>query len=111
MITISKNMKGLNHLIVGVGTNQSTGAATLTATDTYGNTYQTDRVHDHSTQSNNVFLLSCLPTTKLLIGDTITSMCPYNDDILIFFGDHTIYMMRGDPLANGQIDLDIRLQR
>lgn len=40
-----------------------------------------------------------------LIGDVITGLCPYNDDLLIFFGDHTIYLMRGDPLAGGQVDL------
>lgn len=40
-----------------------------------------------------------------LIGDVITSLCPYTDDVLIFFGDHSIYMMRGDPAAGGQIDL------
>ena len=40
-----------------------------------------------------------------LIGDVITSLCPYSDDMLIFFGDHTIYMMRGDPLLGGQVDL------
>lgn len=39
------------------------------------------------------------------IGDVVTSLCPYSDDTLIFFGDHTIYMMRGDPYAGGQIDL------
>ena len=40
-----------------------------------------------------------------LIGDVINGLCPYNDDVLIFFGDHTIYMMRGDPLSGGSIDL------
>lgn len=40
-----------------------------------------------------------------LIGDVITSMCPYTDDILIFFGDHTIWMMRGDPADGGRVDL------
>lgn len=40
-----------------------------------------------------------------LIGDVVTSLCPYTDDVLVFFGDHTIYMMRGDPMAGGQIDL------
>lgn len=40
-----------------------------------------------------------------LIGDVITSLCPYSDDVLIFFGDHSIYLMRGDPLAGGQLDL------
>lgn len=40
-----------------------------------------------------------------LIGDVVMSMCPYNDDNLIFFGAHSIYLMRGDPAAGGQIDL------
>lgn len=40
-----------------------------------------------------------------LAGDVIVSLCPYSDDVLIFFCDHHIYMMRGDPLAGGQIDL------
>lgn len=39
------------------------------------------------------------------IGDVVTGMCPYTDDILIWFGDHSIYVMRGDPMAGGQIDL------
>lgn len=40
-----------------------------------------------------------------LIGDVVTSMCPYTDDVLIMFGDHSIYMFHGDPGAGGQIDL------
>lgn len=40
-----------------------------------------------------------------LIGDVVTGLCPYTDDVLVFFGDHTIFMMRGDPMAGGQIDL------
>lgn len=40
-----------------------------------------------------------------LIGDVVTALIPYNDDILVFGGDHTIFMMRGDPAAGGQIDL------
>lgn len=40
-----------------------------------------------------------------LIGDVITGLCPYSDDVLIFFGDHSVYMMRGDPMAGGSIDL------
>lgn len=39
------------------------------------------------------------------IGDVVTCLIPYSDDVLIFGGDHTIYMMRGDPMAGGQIDL------
>lgn len=40
-----------------------------------------------------------------LIGDMVTALIPYTDDVLIFGGDHTIFLMRGDPLAGGQIDL------
>lgn len=40
-----------------------------------------------------------------MVGDVVTGLCPYNDDLLIFFGDHTIWIMRGDPMAGGQIDL------
>ena len=37
--------------------------------------------------------------------DIINSMCPYNDDVLLFFGDHTIHQMTGDPAEGGRIDL------
>lgn len=40
-----------------------------------------------------------------LIGDVVTALIPYTDDLLVFGGDHTIHIMRGDPLAGGQIDL------
>lgn len=39
-----------------------------------------------------------------LVGDVITTMIPYNDDVLIFGGDHTIWVMNGDPMSGGQID-------
>lgn len=39
------------------------------------------------------------------IGDVVTALIPYNDDVMFFGGDHTIYMMNGDPMAGGQIDL------
>lgn len=39
-----------------------------------------------------------------LIGDVVTALIPYSDDILIVGGDSTIYMFRGDPAAGGQID-------
>lgn len=40
-----------------------------------------------------------------LIGDVVTGLCPYTDDILIVFCDHSIFLFRGDPLAGGQIDM------
>ncbi len=38
------------------------------------------------------------------VGDVITALIPYNDDVLIFGGDHTIWQMTGDPMAGGRID-------
>ncbi len=40
-----------------------------------------------------------------LIGDVVTSLIPYSDDVLVVGTDHTIYMINGDPMAGGQIDL------
>ncbi len=39
-----------------------------------------------------------------LVGDVITAMIPYTDDVLIFGCDHQIWIMRGDPLQGGQLD-------
>lgn len=38
-----------------------------------------------------------------LVGDVITSMCPYSDDRLIFFCDHETWMMTGDPFFGGSL--------
>ncbi len=40
-----------------------------------------------------------------LIGDMVTSLCPWTDDVLILGGDHTLWTFSGDPGAGGQIDL------
>jgi hypothetical protein len=40
-----------------------------------------------------------------LIGDTVTALIPYRDDVLIVGADRTIYQFSGDPLDGGQIDL------
>lgn len=39
-----------------------------------------------------------------LVGDVVTCLIPYSDDVLIAGGDHTIYLFNGDPMAGGQID-------
>ncbi len=39
------------------------------------------------------------------IGDVVTTIIPYNDDTCFWGGDHTIWLMNGDPMAGGQIDL------
>lgn len=38
-----------------------------------------------------------------LIGDVVTGIIPYSDDILIWGGDGSIHEMRGDPRAGGEI--------
>lgn len=38
------------------------------------------------------------------VGDIITAMAPWSDDVLVFGGDHTLSMMSGDPAAGGRID-------
>lgn len=38
------------------------------------------------------------------IGDVVNSMCPYDDDTLIFFCDHSIWQMTGDPAEGGRLD-------
>jgi hypothetical protein len=40
-----------------------------------------------------------------LVGDAIMSMAAYSDDVLVFFGTHSIWLLRGDPMTGGQIDL------
>lgn len=39
-----------------------------------------------------------------LIGDVVTAICPFNDDLLIMGGDHSIWAFNGDPLYGGQIN-------
>jgi hypothetical protein len=39
------------------------------------------------------------------IGDVITSLAAYNDDLLFFGGNSSVWMMRGDPMTGGEIDL------
>lgn len=39
-----------------------------------------------------------------LVGDVVTTLIPFDDDTLVFGCDHSIFIMRGDPAAGGQID-------
>lgn len=39
------------------------------------------------------------------IGDIITALIAYNDDLIIFGGQKSIWMMRGDPMTNGELHL------
>jgi len=39
-----------------------------------------------------------------LIGDKVTTLIPFNDDILIFGCDSSIWKLQGDPMAGGSID-------
>ncbi len=38
------------------------------------------------------------------VGDVITAMIPYRNDLLIFGCDHSIWQMTGDPMAGGRLD-------
>lgn len=38
------------------------------------------------------------------VPDIVTALIPFNDDVLIFGGDHTIHQMTGNPAAGGAID-------
>ena len=38
------------------------------------------------------------------LGDVVTALVPYSDDLMIIGGDHTLWVMRGDPAAGGMID-------
>jgi len=49
-----------------------------------------------------------LPDSFGLIGDDITAIIPYNDDLCVIGCDHEIHMLRGDPGAGGQVDLVTR---
>jgi len=40
-----------------------------------------------------------------LVPDKVNTLIPYNDDILIFGCDHSIFQLSGDPAAGGAIDL------
>lgn len=39
------------------------------------------------------------------IGDIVTALIAYSDDVLIFGGNQSIYAMRGDPMTGGELDL------
>lgn len=38
------------------------------------------------------------------MADIITCLAPYSDDLMYMGGDHTLWLMRGDPAAGGEID-------
>jgi hypothetical protein len=39
-----------------------------------------------------------------LVGDRIMQMIPASDDLLYFIGSRSVWLMRGDPAAGGQLD-------
>lgn len=40
-----------------------------------------------------------------LIGDMVTGLCPFTDDVLVVFCDHHIFMIQGDPKDGGNVGL------
>lgn len=45
-----------------------------------------------------------IPDGLGLIGDVVTGLVPYTDDMLIIGCDSSLRIIRGDPLAGGQVD-------
>jgi hypothetical protein len=43
-------------------------------------------------------------STTGLVGDRITCLAPFNDDLMVMGCDHTLWIMRGDPADGGRID-------
>jgi hypothetical protein len=39
------------------------------------------------------------------VPDVVNTIIPYNDDLCLFGGDHSIWRLTGDPMAGGQLDL------
>lgn len=39
-----------------------------------------------------------------LLGDVVTALCPYLDDVMLIGGATSLWIMRGDPAAGGLID-------
>jgi hypothetical protein len=39
-----------------------------------------------------------------LVGDVVTTLIPWSDDLLIIGCDHEIWLMKGDPAFGGQLD-------
>jgi hypothetical protein len=39
------------------------------------------------------------------VGDVVTALIPYTNDVLIIGGDHTIYLCNGDPMNGGTVTL------
>lgn len=38
------------------------------------------------------------------VGDIVTTLVPFSDDLLLIGGEHSMWVLRGDPAAGGQID-------
>lgn len=43
------------------------------------------------------------------IGDAVTAIIPYSDDYIMFAGERSISIQRGDPTYNGELDLVTRV--
>lgn len=58
------------------------------------------------TGPSDAVALNASPLGK--IGDVVTGLIPYTDDVLVVLCDSSIYMLRGDPADGGSIDLVTR---
>lgn len=44
-------------------------------------------------------------STQGFVGDVVTALVPYTDDVMVIGTDHTLWLINGDPMAGGQVDL------
>lgn len=56
-----------------------------------------------SASSSQAVALSAAPQGE--VGDVITALIPFSDDVLIIGGDSSIWLLRGDPMSGGNLDL------
>ncbi len=60
---------------------------------------------DYSPESTTPTQAVALNASPLgLIGDVVTTLIPYTDDVLVIGCDHEIWMLRGDPMDGGRLD-------
>ncbi len=68
-----------------------------------GDPYNFDYSPESTTPTQAVALDASAPAGY--VGDVVTCLIPYTNDVMYAGGDHSLYMINGDPMAGGHIDL------
>lgn len=86
------------------------GRIVLSGVDTDGHNWFMTKVGDpfnldyFPTEPSSVQAVCGNNSVLGLIGDVVTALVPYSDDVLYVGCDHTLWRFQGDPMAGGQID-------